>query len=500
MPATFAHVLILALVASAVQAQTFDVTLKPVLDEARAVSAVEVRSTIDRAPPDSPPLTLTAPIVYAALRGVADRVTKLELRDAQGIVALDATDDPPVPGGFPYFRHWTPTRAVTYPVSITYTSLVQPPGSPNGPPFGIRPSGGGVSGAGSGFLVIPGNFEEITSTVRWDLSAFARGAAGVASRGEGEFSVHGSPALLYDSWYMAGPVERYPAEGEAGGFSASWLGQAPFDVAREMAWAAQLYRYLGEAFGYLDPAPEYRVFMRFLDTPPVGGGTALSRSFMYSRASAPFDPQAAGPREVLAHEMIHQWTGGIDAPDGVSSWFSEGLTTYYTALLPMRGGYMSVDDTAQAIDAMARGYWGSVARDWSAEKIAHAGFGDESIRHVPYNRSGLWFASLDARIRAKSAGRRTIDDFLRPIFESREHGVVFDHAAWKQALTAELGAGVAAEWERVILGGGMFVPEPNAFGPCFERVPKRYTVDGHDVEGYAWVRAAAVPDETCRRR
>lgn len=488
------------LIAGPAAAQSFQTTLKPARDAAGEVAAIEVRSEIGGMPAAAGPLVLQAPVVYAALRGVADRVKDLEVRDAQGVVPLSAVDDPPAPGGFPYYRHWKAGRAVSYPVTVTYSSLVQPAGSPPGPPFGIRPSGGGVSGAGAGFLVVPENIRGGTTTVRWDLSGFAPGAVGITSLGEGEVTVKGGPEKLTQSWIMAGPLHRYPAKGgEVNGFSAAWLGSAPFDAEREMAWSARMYAYLGKAFGYLDPPPRYRVFMRFLDTPPVGGGTALPASFMLSRGAAPFDPKAEGPRGTLIHEMTHQWTGGIEAPQGISSWFSEGLTVFYTALNPLRGGQRSLADYGREVDAMARGYWGSVAHDWSAEKIAHAGFGDESIRHVPYNRSALYFADLDARIRAASSGRRKLDDMLRPMFVSRAKGVRFDQAAWKVMVTKELGASAADEFEARILRGEPFVPDANAFGPCFKRQPKTYTVEGKAVEGYEWVRAPGVSDATCRK-
>lgn len=492
-------VLAALLAAGPAAAQTFDVTLKPLRDEGGEVSAIAVRSELDDVPADVAPFSLAAPVVYAGVRGIADRVRDLKVRDAQGEVPLTASDDAAVPGGFPYFRRWKPARPVTYPVTITYSSLVQPPGSPQGPPFGIRPSGGGVSGAGSGFLVIPEHIKGGDSTVRWDLSGLESGSAGISSFGEGEVKVAGAPARLMQAWYMAGPVQRYPASGDVDGFSAAWLGRSPFDAAREMAWAAEMYAHLDKAFGYLTPAPRYRVFMRFLETPPVGGGTALPQSFMLSRAAGDLDPAAEGPRGTLIHEMVHQWTGGIEAPHGISSWFSEGLTTFYTALIPMRGGQITVEQYGQAIDEMAEGYWGSVARDWSAAKIAQAGFGDESIRHVPYNRSSLYFADLDARIRAKSGGRRKLDDMLRPMFVSRQQGVRFDHDAWKAMVTKELGPEAAAEFEARILEGRPFAPHPNAFGPCFRREPRTYEVQGAQVEGFAWVRAPNVPDEVCRQ-
>lgn len=487
-----------AALATAAQAQTFEATFKPVRhgDE---VMAIDVRSTLRDVPADAAPFGLSAPIVYAGVPGIADRVQDLVVTDAQGNVPLTSSDDPPAPGGFPYFRHWKPGRAVIYPVTISYSSLVQPAGSRQGPPFGIRPSGGGVSGAGSGFLVIPDHVKGGVSRVTWDLSGLPAGSVGIASFGEGDAQVTGPPARLQQAWYMAGPVGRYPAHGQDHGFSAAWLGSSPFDPAAESAWSAGLYTYIADELRYLKPPPPYRVFMRFLDTPPVGGGTALPNSFMLSQASGRREPGKEGPRRTLAHEMMHQWTGGIDAPQGVSSWFSEGLNTYLTAIIPKRGGFTSVADYAEEVNDIAEGYWAQPARTWTAERIAKAGFGDEGVRHVPYNRGALYFADLDARIRAKSKGERRLEDALQPVFVAREQGQRFDHAAWKAFVVRELGPGADEEFEARILRGELFKPDPNAFGPCFALTPRTYDHEGETLAGWAFVRNPGVSDATCRQ-
>ncbi len=475
----------------------FDVTMKPVRDGGGEVAAIEVRSTL-RGTPAGKPFVIQAPVVYAGVRGVADRVKELAVSDAAGDVPLAMAEDPPAPGGFPYYRHWTAQRPVSGPVTIRYRSLVQPPEQTHGPPFGIRPSGGGVSGAGAGFLVLPEHTGAMDLHLAWDVSGLAAGSVGIDSFGEGEVRLHDDPSRLSDAWYMVGPVGRYPAQGDADGFSAAWLGRVPFDPVAEMRWTGRLYAFLGRSFRYLDPPPRYRVFMRFLETPPVGGGTALPKSFMLSAPAGDPRPDAHAPHNTLAHEMIHQWTGGIDAPQGISSWFSEGLTVYYTALLPKRGGFASLDDYARDINAIAKGYWAFPARDWSAARIAEAGFGSEDIRHIPYDRSALYFADLDAKIRAKSHGRRRLEDALQPIFRSRAQGVRFDHEAWKAFVTREIGPGAVSEWRRVVIDGGLFVPDVHAFGPCFELKPTRYDFQGKPLEGYEWVRVAGVADAACR--
>lgn len=476
------------------EAPAFDAVFKPVRDGGPDVTAIVVSETL-RGLPAGKPLVLSAPVVYAGVFGIADRVKDLAVRDDKGAVPLTVSEDAKVPGGFPYFRHWTASRPTSGAVTVGFRSLVQPPESARGPPFGIRAVAGGVSGAGSGFLLFP-EMGAADLHVRWDVSDLAPGAVGVASWGEGETRWHASPRSLTQAWIIAGPVSRFPASGAKNGFSAAWLGQAPFDAPAEMDWAARLYAYFGKSYRYLDPPPPYRVFMRFLPS-GTGGGTALPRSFMLSALAGPPKPGATAPHGTLAHEMTHQWVGGIAEPDGINSWFSEGLTTYFSALVPKRGGFATLDDWSREINRITQSYYAYPARTWSAAKIAEAGFGDENIRHIPYSRSALYFADIDAKIRAKSGGKRRLEDALQPIFKSRETGVRFDHAAWTAFLIKELGAGEAARWKRIVIDGELFTPGEHAFGPCYDRQAATYTFDGQPMDGYQWVRVAGQPDARC---
>ena len=481
---------------------SFELLLTPVRDGGHEVTAIEARAVIDAALAEgSGRLGLSAPIVYAGVPGIADRVTKLKAEDAQGAIDLETEDDPPAAGGFPYFRHWRALREVEFPVTVTWRSAVEPHGDRRAPPFGIRATAGGVSGAGSGFLVLPENVTSAVSGVTWDLSRLPPGSGAVTSFGEGRFELEGPPALLMQGWYMAGPFERFPEQGDADGFSATWLGDFPFDEHAEMEWAGRAYAFLGEFFAYLDPPPRYRVFMRTVEAPPQPGGTALVNSFMLSRGPAlPGEAADRGPRGTFLHEMIHQWVGGIEGPHGVTSWFSEGLTSYYTNLLPLLGEFGTVAEYGEGANEIAHSYYTNPAREWSAEDIAEVGFGDEKARRVPYQRGALYFADLDARIRAASGSERNLHVFMREIFREREReGYRFDAPEWERRISAELGAGAARQFREVVMQGRLLVPASEAFGPCFERRPVVYeTEDGAVVDGYEWVRLPSVPEPECR--
>lgn len=483
---------------SAGSAGSFDVRLRPERDGGEAVTAIAVSTELSGwSPAKGQTFSLGAPIVYAGVTGIADRVEGLTVIDRLGPVDLRIEEDPPAPGGFPYSRHWRAAREVRPPISITYRSRVRPTGERNSPPFGIRPAGGGVSGAGSGFLVLP-EVDLVTDIqVRWDLGDLPTSSIAASTFGDGDFELRGVPAELMQGWYMAGPARRFPSSGDARGFAATWLGDEPFDVEAEMTWAAGTYEEFGRFFRTLDPAPSYRVFMRFLATPPFGGGTALGNSFMLSRSAAT-DEEASPPRRTFAHEMIHQWVGGIEAPDGVSSWFSEGLTTHYTRLLLMRGGHESIETYRSDINEVFRGYFTSSARNLTADSITALGFMDEAARRIPYWRGSLYFADLDARVRAASGGVRDLDAMMFEVFERRARGERFDHDAWITTVVNELGPAERERFDSVILGGETIVPVSDAFGPCLRRAPAKFATDEGEVDGFEWVRVSGVAVEACR--
>ena len=131
----------------------FQITLKPLTGGDDDVDALAVRWQVIL--PAGSALDLTAPITYAGVEGVADRIEAISATDAAGPIAFTTFDDPPHPGGFPHFRHWKAERPVAGVVEVAYLARVRTPGGRGGPPFDLRASGGGLSGAGSGFLLLP---------------------------------------------------------------------------------------------------------------------------------------------------------------------------------------------------------------------------------------------------------------------------------------------------------------------------------------------------------
>lgn len=468
---------------------TLSAVLRPRLSGGE-VEAIDVRYVIqDGVVPAGEAFSLVAPVVYDTVEGIADRMIDLKVEDADGPVVLTVFDDPVAPGGSPYYRHWRADRGVRFPVRVSYSALVQPAGARGGPPLGIRPSAGGVSGAGSSFLLLPDNAGVGRSRIHWELGGFDARSLAASSFGDGDFDLAGAPDALLKGWYMAGPAGRYPATGDADGFSATWLGRPPWDVEDTMAWSGRVYADLARFFQ--TEAPRYRVFVRVLATPPFGGGTAMTNSFLFSRGPLRSDEVVEVPKRTLVHEMIHGFVGGIEGPRWEQGWFAEGLTSHYTSQLQLRGGYITLEAYLREINQAAEEYYTNPARNWSAERIASVGFDDARVRRLPYVRGQLYFAALDARVRTYSDSRRDLDTVMREVFARRDAGERFDNTAWREIVEREAGPGSAAQFDAVVLQGTeTLIPPPGMLAPCLAAEPAIYENAGAPIEGYRWIVSA----------
>ncbi len=481
-------------------------TVRPLRGGAPEVTAVQVRVELrGAAAPSDGRLRLRVPIVYAGVRNIAERVTDLAVWDGGGLVPLSVADDPPNAGGFPFYRRWFANREVVPPVTITYRMRPFSGSVTGGPQFDLYAHAGGISGGGMALFVLPEEGPRTRLRLRWDLSELAPGSIAASSYGEGDLDFEGTPDDLAQSFYLAGPLGRYVPADNDGGFQAHWLGQPPFDPHREMAWTARAYQYL-RSFWRDTVTRSYHVLLRAVPTAAERlGGTALRNSFMVATPTGTPDSTRTGPRGTIFHEIGHYWIGGLSDGRGGSAyapWFGEGLNVHYTRLLLLRSGLGSVEDYVRDVNASVRGYYTSPYRNLGSDSVARLGFaagvGPGSAQNQAYVRGSLFFAELDARIRAGSGGRRQLDDVIRSVFERRARGESIDQAALIAAFVNELGPSAAELFDAVIVRGKTLVPASTAFGPCLERREVKYTLPDGEVDGYEWIRRPAVSDHECR--
>jgi predicted metalloprotease with PDZ domain len=147
-------------------------------------------------------------------------------------------------------------------------------------------------------------------------------------------------------------------------------------------------------------------------------------------------------------------------------------------------------------------------------------------QNASYERGLMFWADIDARIRAASNGRRNLDSVVVPMMtRARNLGGAIPGAIGQEgmqpgwftpdqlfdALAKEIGPSARALFDAVLIRGETVIPASNAFGPCFrlikKQLPNHYIgtspfskMDGTGelMDVYMWERIASVPDSRCR--
>jgi hypothetical protein len=417
--------------------------------------------------------SLKAPVIFAGVDGIADRIEQLRVTDDEGRVELEQTEDPADAGGFIFWRRWKVLRRPSGPVKVQYRCSLPEPLPRSGPPFDLRVNGGGISGAGYGFLALPDEDGLFNLRLHWDLEHMEPGSIGITSLGEGDVETVGPIERIFASYFMAGRLGRYPEKGNINGFSSAWLGTPPFEAQEVMAWSAKSFTASNSFFRDTTTDP-YHFFMRVGPDNNGVGGAGLYNSFMLF---IPVEPELTkGVRGTIAHEMIHKWVGGIEGSPGETLWFSEGLVVHYTRLLTFRAGLFSADECLEDANGTVTRYLTNPLRNLPNDSIEKHFWEDRNAQVIPYDRGSLYFAHIDAKIRAVSKGKRSLDDVTLSMFDRRRKGEEMTKEMWLELLEKELGPSSLTEFDAIIIRGEDFVPDSDAFGPCFKRIPAKLRV------------------------
>jgi hypothetical protein len=455
-------------------APSFDLLLRPVTAEG-VVTGIDVDMRIEKPAVPAGETLLRMPTLIVSIPGARIDGDALLARDDAGELTLAIEDEPPLPHG--NFRRWRTERATEGDVLVRYRALPREVSAATrpGPLYDLRAEGGGLSGAGINFLALPETTHSYRVRLRWDLAAFGKDAIGVWSLGEGEVETVMPMQRVAFSYYAAGPMRRFPADG-GDGFSMYWFGDPPFDTA---AVAAQIRRMYAEAAGYFDDEDSsYRIFVR-KQPYASGGGTALAQSFMFGwHAGDPPTPDSL--RGLLAHEITHNWPA-MQGEHGESSWYSEGAAEFYSILFLYRAGLYTTAEFQEAINRRASGYYTNSLQRLSNREAAERFWNDGSAQRVPYGRGFMYLVAVDTAIRENSGGARRLGDLVRELRRRQLAGEPYGVEQWLELLVAELGPGAKDEYEAMV-AGKFLVPPPGSFAPCFrpERRAERVFELGFD--------------------
>lgn len=235
--------------------------------------------------------------------------------------------------------------------------------------------------------------------------------------------------------------------------------------------------------------PYYLITLLPLEA-PVGtthtGGSGLTNSFA---AFATKNAEQNLFERLIAHEHFHNWNsqklGTLKEPEQLLYWFSEGFTDYYTNLLLLRGGLISLDEYLQQYNDVIHDYYLSPVRTQDNPSVLKSFWTDSDVQKLPYQRGFLLASNWNTLIRSATNDRHSLDDVMLDLLAAARQK--------KQELSAELinkhvsryaGRDVMPDIQRYIEKGELITPDSNALGPHVELEMKEAQVFelGFDLE------------------
>lgn len=204
------------------------------------------------------------------------------------------------------------------------------------------------------------------------------------------------------------------------------------------------------------------------------GGTGLTRSFsLCMLAQTPLRGDLGQGMDVaalLAHEMFHEWVGQTvraAQPEQLCYWFTEGFTEFYTRRLLLRGGQISREEYARAASRTLADLWTSSVRHAPNRRIEEAFWTDAEVKRLPYLRGDVVAMLVDHAVRARSGGRRGLDDLMREwVRAARRTGQEVSTESLLAAIAQAAGAAVADHLRAVIVDGELPALPADLFGEC----------------------------------
>jgi hypothetical protein len=426
-----------------------------------AINRLDVRMHIPAPDVAAGGTLLRMPVNIVSTPTAAYDSNAITARDDKGLLQLSQVEEVPTPTGT--YRHWTVSRPTVGDVVVSYGTAPRAVDSTtrNGPLFDLRAQGGGLLGAGVYFFAVPPGEKPYKISLHWDLSQAPAGTRGIWSPGEGDRTLIGPAETLEFSYYAVGPVKSEPADGEDN-FGLYWLVKPPFDIDRLSTSIHKLYGYMAHFFKD-DDAP-YRVFIR-RNPYPGGGGTSLARSFMFAYGSDG-STIADGPQMLIAHEMAHNWPKLDGGEHAETAWYTEGTAEYYSAVLALRSGAIDLPKFLSIINDHAEGYYTNPHVSLTNKEAGALFWKDSRAQRVPYGRGFMYLAKVDADVRAKSGGKRSLDDLVLEVLQRQRKGEQVGLDEWAALVVRELGPQARRDFDDMV-SGKLIVPPARAFGRCF---------------------------------
>jgi hypothetical protein len=371
-------------------------------------------------------------------------------------------------------------------VAFSYAIPSEPRGLSWGYEFDVQVSAALTTAIAETALVLPDCPDEtpVRVRVRFDLAGIqpdsnAPSAASSAASIEGVYSlgadrfVGTTTRAARHAFLAAGRFDRVEVPGDALSLDLRFGGAPRLDRAQAARDLGALAR--AEQALFADQTPE-TLHMLVIGVPsrgeePAPHGTSLTASAMlWLDEDAPWSSQHA---RLAAHEMVHLYNGQVlrrAGKDAQTYWFSEGFTEFLADELMLRARVESAEAWLETLRLRVSAYY---AHPKLGAPNAGADMGwTGDAASLPYLRGALVAALVDHAMRAKSAGRRSLDTLMRELLARARAGAPpMTNEALLDAIEAEVPPEVARAVRAVVIDGARLTLPPDVYGACVRVVP-----------------------------
>lgn len=291
---------------------------------------------------------------------------------------------------------------------------------------------------------------------------------------------------LRHALFLAGTVGHALLRSQAGDDDFAWTGDPSFDLRWSAAETAGTRTAVDAYFGATPEEVVPFTALFSVDVDLSGAGTqVMPRGGGLYVAFSPGARWNAQARLAVTQGLVHRWLGGrlrLQAPADVApeaaAWFAEGFARFVAREVLFDLGTLSLEDYADEVNAHHAELATASRRSAPiAELATAAAAGDVEAHAILVARGVLHATRIDARIRAKHRGARSLRALLRELVaEARTKKLgVLPLQAFTDRLRGELGEAELTLFQRTVFAGEALTLPADALGPCFTRAARTYT-------------------------
>ncbi len=440
-----------------------DVTLAMTRQTDGNANGVAVTYTYRPAITTGVPLTFALDTLEPALERSTDKVVDIALSDERGTLPVGAAVRRKI--GPRMFDTWTTTRPVSGAVHMSYRMAVAPGKvAKRGPQVDLQAAGGGVSGGYVGIFVLPDTSARFATHVHWKLPA---GAMAVSSYGEGDYTGIFTVEEFTNTLFLAGPVKSYrpPGQAKGAGLAVYGLGVAGQQLQAAGGWAAAAYAAELKAFKLV--GRPYRFMIRSFSGGSNASGRAAEHSFMLYVPPGE-DPGTNKLHYVVAHEMVHSLARYLEKEDLAGDWYTEGLANYMALTVPHAAGAYTPAEYLELVREESAGYYTNAKRSLPNSALPGVVWSGRNAWLLSYNRGAMYFADLDAKLKARGSRIRVLD-LANEMSTRINAGEPSDRHTWLNVISKRAGPWAVNDWNDMMQGKIIF-PAAGAFGSCMHAI------------------------------